>query len=224
MEIVPSVKATQTSLRNNPDIARLQVKTFTSKLAEEIVKRRRQMARISLSEVVEYLVNISKPERTPVYDLRVARMGICIPNRPIHSGSQGQEPEAWSTRPAPPTLSGDRRLASSSSDSSESAGVILHNRVKVEFTAHIASTDAQTPEFDKTVEWFRSLHPSIGLSLTGVYQKESTTLILEVPWAMWMRLKWCEDLIFVLGSSGGNQLAASLPRLQETTDEAQKPE
>lgn len=58
----------------------------------------------------------------------------------------------------------------------------------------------------KLVEWIRSLNPNPGLRLNGVYQSQSTYLILEAAWEVWAQLNGLAGFSLVLESLGGNLL------------------
>lgn len=80
-ELVASVGPQQTALGNWSALARLQNKTFTSRLADEIAKEVGKGASgIILSDIISNLRQTSSPDRMPIYHLKEGLFGNRIPN------------------------------------------------------------------------------------------------------------------------------------------------
>ena len=82
IEIVASVGYDQQALGNSSQLARLQNKTFTSRLADEVAKQVGQgVTSVSLAELVTRLRETSHQQRKPVYRLKVGTTAIRVPNQ-----------------------------------------------------------------------------------------------------------------------------------------------
>lgn len=160
VEIVASVGVDQQALGNASRLARIQNKTFTSRLADEVARRvgRQDTTSISFSEIVEELGRVSLPQRVPEYNLKVGGVGIRLPI-PISAK-------------LPPHLRilSQRHQRSSSENSID----VLDTKAPSTkffacFKVHLSSTDPDSSEMMKLVQWVYSLNPNIGLELTGVF-------------------------------------------------------
>ncbi|KAI9784781.1 MAG: hypothetical protein M1839_001511 [Geoglossum umbratile] len=204
VEIVASVGADQKALGNNS--ARVQNRTFTSRLADSIALRvgRGDVSSISFAEIIGDLRSTSQPKRLPEYHLQVGRVGIRVPilgqtRLPIHlrAPSTGQI--------------GRRQTPSGSSIGGESAASIPATpQLNAVFTVHLDDTDAHSGEVKKLAEWIHSLHPVIGLELTGIYESRSTVILIEAPWHIWAPLNGIQGVALVCEIFGRNMLSKLL--------------
>jgi hypothetical protein len=74
------------------------------------------------------------------------------------------------------------------------------------FRVRLGDADSSGDEVSRLVEWIHSLHPSIGLELTGVYRGRSTELIFHAPWALWTTLDGLDGWYLVCETFGRNML------------------
>lgn len=165
VEIVASVGVDQQALGNASRFARIQNKTFTSRLADEVARRvgRQDTTSISFSEIVEELGRVSLPQRVPEYNLKVGGVGIRLPipisaKLPPHLRILSQRHQRTSSENSIDVL--DTKAPSS--------------KFFACFKVHLSSTDPDSPEMMKLVQWVYSLNPNIGLELTGVFLSNST--------------------------------------------------
>ncbi|KAI9673864.1 MAG: hypothetical protein M1817_002070 [Caeruleum heppii] len=199
VEILASVGTTQQALGNHPDLARVQNRTFTSRLTDEVVRRvgRRNTSSVSFAEVVGELRRQSHAQRLPQYHLHLGKLGIRIPIL---------REQTWDRRQD--SLS---ETSWSSQDDGRASTIPPYRAV---FTIHLPSATVGSQELEKFLEWLQSLDSSIGLELTGVYEARSVKLMLEADWHIWAKLAGHQNLSLVCDVFGQNRLKDFLPKHQ----------
>src|SRR6202000_2203061 len=128
---------------------RVQNKTFTSRLANEVSKRvGRGDTSISFAELVGALRRQSQPDRLPEYQLRVDQVGIRVPilyrpNAPLHLRMLTSSDDSPTGLQNVPSATHSRH----SSLSSMAVGYVAL------FAVHIGETDPSGGKVRKLVEW-----------------------------------------------------------------------
>lgn len=219
VEIIASVGLDQSAHGNSSDNARLQNKTFTSQLADEISRRigNQEITSISFAEVIDELRRTGHPERLPQYRLQLGRVGvrIAIPTQaelPPHPRPAGQSGD-----------SSQRHQRVVSSESSVGSIATVPPKVMAIFKVHLEGTNAESPEVLKLVQWLHSLNPNIGLQLNGVYMARSTAILFMAPWYLWAQLRERRGFSLVCETFGSNMLPAMLSRLSQHQHQQQSP-
>ena len=192
VEIVSSVGMSQQALGNPSTVARMQNRTFTSRLADEVARTvgNPDKTSVSFSEIVAKMRGTSRPERVPEYAVKLGGPSIRLP--------------ISRTRSQAGTSSSGRSHGHSRSSSSISA--TPDSDVMAIFRVRLGDADSSGDEVSRLVEWIHSLHPSIGLELTGVYRGRSTDLIFHAPWALWSMLDGLDGWELVCETFGRNRL------------------
>lgn len=192
VEIVSAVRMSQIALGNFSTVARTQNRTFTSRLADEVARTVGNPVKTSFSfaEIVAKMRGTSRPERVPEYALKLGGPSIRF--------------SISRTRPQAGTSSSGRSHGHSRSSSSISA--TPDSEVMAIFRVRLDDADTSGDEVSRLVEWIHSLHPSIGLELTGVYRGRSTDLIFHAPWALWTMLDGLDEWLLVCETFGRNKL------------------
>lgn len=192
VEIVSAVGMSQLALGNPSTVNRMQNRTFTSRLADEVARTvgNPDKTSVSFSEIVAKMRGTSRPERVPEYAVKLGGPSIRLP--------------ISRTRPQAGTSSSGRSHGHSRSSSSISA--TPDSDVAAVFRVRLGDADSSGDEVFRLVEWIHSLHPSIGLELTGVYRGRSTNLIFHAPWALWTVLSGLDGWELVCETFGRNRL------------------
>ncbi|KAI9787655.1 MAG: hypothetical protein M1839_000186 [Geoglossum umbratile] len=201
VEIICSVGTHQKALGNASDLARVQNRTFTSRLADSVAQSvsKGDSSSVSFVEIVEELRGKSLPERLPEYSLHVGRVGIRVPIL-----GQARLP------PHLRAYTGHRQTPSGSSASEGSSTATPEtSRLTAVFSAHLGDNPS-SEEVKKLVEWVHALNPAIGLELTGIHRSQSTVLVMVAPWHIWAQLKGLPGLALVCNSFGQNMLPSFL--------------
>lgn len=192
VEIVSAMGMSQKALGNPSTVARIQNRTFTSRLADEIAKTigNPEKSSFCFAEIVAQIRGTSRLECVPEYALKLGGPSIrlSIP-RP---------------RPQAGTSSGKSH---DHSRSSSSISATPDNDVMAIFTVRSNNADISDDEVSRLVEWIHSLHPSIGLELTGIYRGRSTdSIFFHAPWALWTMLDGLDDWQLICEPFGRNRL------------------
>lgn len=171
----------QPALGSPSDNARIQNRTFTSRLADEVSRRieREEITSMSFAEVVDGIRRTSQPDRLPQYGQGVCRAGIRIP-----TPTQAKLPPRL--RPVVPSENASQhhhRVASS--EPSFGSTLTIPSKVMAIFEVQLEGTNAESPKVLKLVQWLHSLNPNVGLQLSGVYMSRSTEIIFVAPWHLW---------------------------------------
>lgn len=208
VEIISSVGSAQKAYGNFSDLARVQNKTFTSRLADEVARRvGHGETTIAFAQVIDDLRATSQPERRPQYKLQVGAMGIRVP---VRGAKQTIQPQTGASSLArlPHQKSGSSESYLSASSSVASAATVI-------FKVHIQESRTDSVEVIKLIEWLYSLNENIGLELSGVYESNSSVIILQAPWYMWAELQGLQGFSFVEDTLGGNKLSRILTRIPQ---------
>ncbi|KAI9861217.1 MAG: hypothetical protein M1813_005390 [Trichoglossum hirsutum] len=200
VEIICSVSANQKALENASDLARVQNRTFTCRLADAVAQHvsKGDSSSISFVDIVEELRGKSLPDRLPEYSLHVGRVGIRVP-------ILGQAR-------LPPHLRAYCQIPSRSFASDGSFTAVPETpHLTAVFSVHLDNISPSSEEIRKLVKWLHALNSSIGLELTGIHRSRSTVLVIVAPWRVWAQLKGLPGLELVCESFGQNLL----PRFSE---------
>ena len=209
VEIVAAVGADQRALGNNSTLARLQNKTFTSRVADEIAKRlgRADTTSLTLREIVEAMRSTSNKDRLPQYRLQLGTIAIRLPARAPFSQIGVPQANARS-RPS-------SSVSESFSEPSTTLRPLPQLRSRIEYSAifsvHIDSVDVEDGEHRSLVHWVSTLDPLLGLELLGVYRSRSTVIVFHSPWRIWAVLAGRPGYQLVCETFGRNRLADLLP-------------
>lgn len=219
VEVVASVGMDQKAFGNRPDPARTQNRTFTSRLFKEVAIRvSRGEASISLAQVVEALRRESNPDRRPEYRLQLGRVGIRIPVL-----SQAKLPPHLKALEPSTSKSGRRQESSAESYATASSTPMQsYPEFTAVFTVHLQSTDPVSIETRRLVDWVHSLHPSVGLELTGLYKADSTVFLFHAPWYVWAQLNGLQGVSLVCEAHGWNRLPQVVSQLQSQQRQSQQ--
>jgi hypothetical protein len=208
VEIISSVGSAQKAHGNSPDLARVQNRTFTSRLADEVARRvGRGATTISFAQVIDDLRCTSQPERKPQYKLQVGSMGMRVPVR-----GATQTPESQT---GVPSLARLPRQQSGSSKSYVSASSSIASTATVIFKVHLKESRTDSVEVVQLIEWLYSLNENIDLELSGVYESNCCVILLLAPWFMWAELQGLQGFSFVEDTLGGNKLSRILTRTSQ---------
>jgi hypothetical protein len=199
VEVLFAVDVAQKALGNFTDVARTQNIKFIVRLATEVARRvGRGDTAISFAQVIGELRNSSQSELMPAYTLESGNVGIRIslrmtkePPRPSSIGHQSGSFES--------------SVATSSSSASR-ATVIFKVRLKE------CSPDDDGPEVSKLVEWLHTLHPNLGLELSGINESGSIILLMEGLWPLWVELRGLSGFEIMADTFGDNRLSEILSR------------
>ncbi|MCJ1373798.1 hypothetical protein MMC20_005028 [Loxospora ochrophaea] len=217
VEIIASVSASQTAFGNNSRLARIQAKTFTSRLADEV-----SMAlgvplttSIAMTDIIGAMKPKASPDRMPQYQLLRGTVAIRLPVRlPPHR----LPPQARHR----PSSSGS--FASPSTSSTPPPNQPSSNYAAI-FCAHVNSVDVAHGEHTALLQWINSLHPSVELELLGVYLTNSMTLMFHSRWSTWAVLQGRSGFRLVLETRGRNRLQELVhPSLAPTRKENVPPQ
>ena len=194
VEIVSAVGMSQKVLGNPSTVARMQNQTFTSRLADEIARTVGNPDKTSFSflEIVAKMRRTSRPERVPEYVLKLGGPSIRL--------------SISRTRPQTGTSSSGSGRSHDHSRSSSSISATPDSDVMAIFRVRLGDADSSGDQVSRLVEWIHSLHPSIGLELTGVYRGRSTDLIFHAPWALWTMLNGLDGWELICETFGRNRL------------------
>jgi hypothetical protein len=143
VEIIAAVGAEQRAFGNPSELARVQRRTFTSRLADEVAIRAcRGNRSVSFAEIVGVLRNASNPDRLPEYQLRMGRVGTRVPLLGEAAPSAG--------------IASERRRVSLSESSTFSPSPPTPEYAAV-FTVHLTDTDPENVEMKNLINWIHSL-------------------------------------------------------------------
>ena len=181
VEIVAAAGMTREACENPSNRIRVQNRTLTSRLSDEIGRAvsNNDRSSVAFSEIIADMRQTSITERLPEYSLRQGTIGIRLPL-----------PES------------SRAMAQESSSSSDPQLTAL-------FKIHLNVADSTSPEVVALIEWIQSLNPNTGLELNGVFQgrrRNSTHIILCAPWPLWAVFNGLEGFDLICESVGGNQM------------------
>lgn len=192
VEIISAVGMAQKALGNPSDVARFRNRTFTARLADEVARMigSPDKTSITFSELVAKMREISQPERLPEYALKLGGTSVRLSISKIKS--QGVVPSSGKSH-------GHFKSSSSGSSDAENPMAI--------FKIHLGQADSSSDEVIKLVEWIHTLHPTIGLELTGVFRGRSTELIFHAPWILWKMLDGLHCFDLVCETFGRNKLS-----------------
>ena len=208
VEIVASVGQSQMALGNIPDLARVQYRTLTSRLADEVARQVGQGASsIAFVDLIENLRLTSQPQRMPEYKLRVGKVGIRVPNL------------GYSSVPPHLRLSGQQRRRASLSQPTMLAPMMSRlsvdtPRLSAVFKVHVRSDDPTGEEAHNLVKWVHSLSPALGLELVGVYKTHSTEFLFHAPYYVWAQLNGLPGYSLVCESIGRNLLPELVSKIE----------
>ena len=199
VEVVAAVGAAQQALGNYADISRAQNQTFTSRLADKVAYQlaQGQMA-FSMNNLVIELQPKHNLERQPQYGLQVGNpiLILIIPSS-CHQSHRRQV--ASSTESFHSATSSKTGVLTPSSGSAASETTAI-------FSVHLPHDYPADADVKEVVKWIRSLHPSLGITLRGLYRSNSTVLLFEMPWRIWTTLNGIEGFSLVCKAVGGNLL------------------
>lgn len=185
VEIIAAVEIDQTALGDPSNQARLQRRTFTSRIADEIARivGSTEQSSISFAEIISALRKNSNVDRMPEYFLRRGSMAI---------------------RVATPKMSRDRH--SRHSESSSTDPISPGQNLMAVFKVHLTQVNCGSEEIALLMKWIHTLNPIIGLKVNGVFEGYSTQIILQAPWSVWAILNGMSGFELVCETFGGNQL------------------
>lgn len=191
--IVASVGYDQSALGNPSNQARIQNRTFTSRLADEVAKRIRcEDGSISFAKVVDELRRQSNRDRLSRYCLPVGGVGVRIP------------------KPTDKTRIPSNLRTFAPSESASMHHQPLPPAVTAIFKVHLDNTDLDSPEVLKLVQWVHCLDLNIGLQLSGAYKPRPTEMALTAPWYLRAQFSQRQGFSLVCETFGSNKLPEML--------------
>ncbi len=195
VEIVAAVGGDQQAFGISSQSIHMQVRTFTSRLADEIVRviGAREKTTTSFADIVASMRKTSSPDRFPEYLLKLGKVGARI-----------KIPNASSTNIQWPMPSRKREPHHGRSCSSGTAPP--SSGLMAVFKIHLENSESMSSEVRKLVQWIHALHPSIGLELNGVFQGNSTEIIIHAPWPIWAVLRGLPGFDLICETTGRNRL------------------
>ena len=214
VEVLCSVGDAQIAHGNKSNMARVQQRTFTSKLADCIARevgRADAPSFITFSQIIQQLRATSHPDRMPEFHLKVGRHGVTLP------------------LPPPPHMQGlsrqDRQSspASLTSPMSTTAISTQPTTTKAIFTVHLQNDDPKSKDVQELIQWIHLLDPKLGLNLTGVWKTDSSVYMFEAPWHIWAELDGMRGVSLVCEAKGRNMLPELLAQGRPVLRENQPP-
>ena len=223
-ELVAAVGPQQKVLDNWFALARLQNKTFTSRLTDEIAREvGRGMSTINLNDFIATLRQNSSADRMPIYQLKAGISEIRIPNlknapisRPLRMPTQQQRRQASFSAP-----SSSSALPSSTISSGMLQPSTSTPGLSAVFQVHLNNGDPTGPEAQELVEWLHSLDITLDIELLGVFRNQvnddtfSSPLALMGPFGRpFLVSRWCvNQLIEILLDTLQRRIESSVPEI-----------
>lgn len=211
-ELIAAVGPAQKALENWSYTARIQNRTFTSRVAEEVAHEVGQgAASISLAAIVEALRLKSNAARIPMYQQKAGKFGIRIPNLknvplPPHRPTLSLHQRRQAALSSPASISSGSSSTIGPSQPSLQASTATPDLSAV-FQVHLKTVDPLGSEAQKLLDWIFSLSPNLGIELLGVFKTQSTTILIQAPWVLWAHLNGLDPFELVCEPIGRNLLS-----------------
>ena len=203
VEVIAAIGVTQQALGNHANISRIQNQTFTSRLADKVAYQLAQgQTAFSMNSLVIELQARRNLERQPQYNLQVGNLPIWILITPSSCHQSHRRQIASSTGSFNSATSSITGVLTPFSQSAASETTAI-------FSVNLPHDDPADADVKEVVKWIHSLHPSLGITLKGLYRSNSTVLLFEVPWRIWTTLNGIEGFSLVCKAVGGNLLGKS---------------
>lgn len=196
VEVLAACEASMTALENDSQAARVQNRTFTSKLADYAARRKGTSGLLAMAEMIEDL-RAESPEVKPTHKIILGPSTVRI-----DLGQQRpSSPPATANPSYPNTKPGHRAVMS----------------------VHI-SDNLNDAKLKKLTDWVLSLNKGFGLTIDAVYKINSVGIIMAIPYSVLLQLDGLPGVQLIFEGCKSGNMARDLSREEEGREEERREE